>query len=159
MSSDPEPEPKFYRAEFYIKPVRPDENNPRYEGISYGGNKDYDTGAATPYFPREVADQVVSDLSNRGWDIIFDPETDSYTFVSQKTGTIRVFKGEDIDIPNFEWEAPETNVHVYPIGHGVVGWMEVVKSWEYVTRAICPYCGYESEGGNQCPECGFEVNF
>ena len=151
-------EPVFYEADFFIQILREGDEKFAYEGYSYGGNKDEKTGAALPYFAREIADEIMGNLSILGWEIRFDADTDTYIYRSKSTGTVRSFTGEDIEIN--DWEGGAYNEHVYPIGHGVIGWMEVVKSWIYVSRAQCPYCGHEfGDVGHTCDECGREVDF
>lgn len=157
------PDPFFYETEFFRKTGGENDKCYQFEGFSYGGNTDPETGSALPYFSKEVADDLVGDLAASGINLFYDETSDAYTCADKK-GELHIFKGEDIEAQDTEPMGGTYKEHVYPIGQGIkdgtFAWEEIVKSWNYVTRAICPYCGTEfGEVNNTCEECGRTVYF
>ena len=152
-------EPVFYEAEFCRKTGQEDDEDFIYEGFSYGGNKTSE-GVSLPYFTKETTLEIANDLLSCGRVLVYEKDCDVFRYVD-KTMKIHTFKGEDIKVN--DWEGGSYTEHVYPIGHNILpdfAWAEVVKSWIYVSRAQCPYCGHEfGDVNNTCEECGREVNF
>ena len=161
MGEFAEDDPKFYDAEFYRKTGGEDDRDFTYEGISYGGNKTPD-GIALPYFIKEVVEQIADDLNVSGILLTYYQDVDVYRYIG-KDGMIHDFVGENVDVE--DWEGGSRPEHVYPIGHDGIdaklpefAWVEVIKSWDYITQAVCPYCGHGSDKApDTCPECGHEV--
>jgi hypothetical protein len=152
----------FQEAEFYRKTGQDDDHKFTYEGYSSDGETDPKTGVALPFFTKETAEEIANDLLASGRVMVYDKEEEAFQYVDAKEH-VHVFKGEDIKVEPGVGLTPGVKVHAYPIGRGVLpdfAWTEVVKSWIYVTRAICPYCGDEfGEVRNECESCGREVDF
>jgi hypothetical protein len=156
-------EPEFYEAEFCRKTGSDDDETFTYEGISCGGDKDPETGCAHPWFEKNVGQMIAGNLVAFGVKLIFDQATDAF-YYTDKAGEVHTFIGEDVEVCMSPGMFPGEKRHVYPIGWGVsdgmFAWAEILKDWIYVTRAICPYCGYETdEARNECEDCGREVDF
>lgn len=155
-------EPEFYEAEFYRNTGSDDDGTRTYEGVSYGGDTDPKTGCACPWFEKNVGQMIMGDLAASGVKLIFDKATDAFYYTDKK-GEVHVFLGEDVEVVFSPGEYPGDKRHVYPIGHdvndGMFAWAETPKDWIYVSRAICPYCGYETDQTHDCcEECGREVS-
>ena len=145
-------EPDFYEAEFCLR----GDDDTSYEGVSYGGNIDPETKYAAPYFEKEVVLELINDLAASETLLTYNENTDAF-YYTDMGGTVHIFAGEDVEVDR-------KMMHIYPIGRGVTdgkfAWKEFHKSWIYVTRAICPYCGDEfGEVDNTCDSCGREVDF
>jgi len=129
-----------------------------FEGFSYGGNLDPETGFAMPYFTKEVMIRQVHCFCATTF--LYDDKQDAFVFTDRLgTGSVvSVYKGEDIEVVDLETRNTHI-VHAYPVGGGPRWpWMEIGKKWKEVTRYICPYCGdMVDEKTNTCSWCGRKV--
>ena len=169
MSGEEHPEPYYSPAEFYLDHGKKDDRHFPYEGFSYGGNTDPDTGHALPFFTKEVAGEIMTNMNGPGLKqprMVYHDNTDSFIYYPNPANNEEyyVWKGEDIIA--FNLDDGIFKVHVYPIGQenstegkSLFPWTEIRKSWDYVTVCRCPYCGEDSDGGTTCDHCGREVDF
>lgn len=159
-------EPFFYEAVFcnaYAMALHRGDKNAAppqmFDGFSYGGETDPETGWAMPYFTKEVMIRETHGYARSS--LLYDDKQDAFIFKDKlKTPpVISVYKGEDIEVVDLE-TGDTRIVHAYPVGRGSDWpWMEFLKSWKVVTRCICPYCGAESETHScTCSFCGHKVD-
>ena len=159
-------EPFFYAATFcnsYAMAIYRgggDKNPPQtFEGFSFGGELDPETGFALPYFTKEVMIRETHCFARSS--LIFDDKQDAFVYKDNLGAlpVISVYKGEDIEVVDLDTGDIHT-VHAYPVGRGRDWpWMEFYKQWKTVTRYICPYCGAETETFSpNCDFCGHKVN-
>jgi len=155
-------EPVFLVADFFLRTGDGKQKNNIYRGFSYGGNTDEETGCAVPYFDRLVSGEIVGNLIGMGVKLLYDGATDSF-YYTDKAGEVHTFQCESIEVEISPGCSPGVKAFVYPIGRGVRDgtfvWKEIPRTWIYVTRCQCPYCGYEfPEAEAECLECGRKVD-
>ena len=155
-------EPVFLTAEFFLRTGSENQKDFTYAGFSYGGNTDVETGCAVPYFDKGVSDEIAGDLEGRGMALLYDGVGDFF-YYTDRARNLHVFQGETIEVETVTGCSPGAEVRAYPIGRdvrdGMFAWEEVPRTWIYVTRCQCPYCGYEfPETEEECPECGRKVD-
>ena len=163
-------EPSYDSAEFYLDHGEKDDRGFYYEGYSYGGNTDPDTGHALPFFTKEVANEIMNNMNVPGLEhprMVYNESTDSYVYYPNPANTEEYYIWKGQDFKAYNWEDGTLTVHVYAIGQesetkgtSLFPWKEITKSWIYVTVARCPYCGEDNDSsGETCKNCGREVDF
>jgi len=148
----------FFEADLEI-------DDSHFEGLlGYTDGTLHKNGLLVVFFPLESGQEMTEDpgilevLEDLRFDEAGDAFTCRYYDSGKKVFVDGIFHGQDIEVR--ENDGGSYTEHVYPIGSGILIVKEQHKSWIYVTRAQCPYCGHETgDALETCDNCGREVDF